>query len=115
MTVLPLLWLGSKNQTFFIYLPLFTQARLTKHAAFLFRNALLHPHSFTRIYTSGSQGFPTVLSEHFYLTSRVLIALRRVTSMKVTWEFAGLGFCLAFMFPVQGFEETALHFLSYGW
>lgn len=75
---------------------------------------------FTRIHLLaftplGAKVSPLLLSEHFYLTSRVLIALRRVTSMKVTWEFAGLGFCLAFMFPVQGFEETALHFLSYGW
>lgn len=47
----------------------------------------------------GAKVSPLLLSEHFYLTSRVLIALRRVTSMKVTcW----LGLLLSLHVPSSG-------------
>lgn len=65
----------------------------------------------------GAKVSPLLLSERFYLSSRVLIASLGVTSTKVTWECAGLFFCFAFMLPVQGFEGAALQFLTYprGW
>lgn len=56
-----------KNRLLFIYLPLFTQSSLTERARLLFRNALFHQHSVTRIRTSGSQGFPTVVHRAFLL------------------------------------------------
>lgn len=51
----------------------------------------------------GAKVSPLLFTERFYLTSRVLIALLRVTSTKVTWECAGFFFCS----PAWGFEETA--------
>lgn len=55
----------------------------------------------------GAKVFPLLFTKCFYLTSRVLIALLRVTSTKVTWECAGFFLCSALVFPVQGFEENS--------
>lgn len=79
---------------------LFTQASLTERA---FPKRPASPtFSYTHFAPLGAKVSPLLFTEHFYLTSRVLIALLRVTSTKVTWECAGFFLLLCPHVPSSG-------------